>query len=112
MGDDTPTPSSGRGGYPARIESPAPLHPIRDVYADEWDDEIRLADYWRVLVNRKWTIFGVVLTVAAATLLWSVKQEPVYRATSRIQIEREDPSILSFDNVYTALILLPRKTNI
>ena len=99
MSDETPAPSESRG-YPARID-PYDRSP-RTVYADDWDDEIRFADYWRVVVTRRWTILAVVLTVIAVTMIWSFKQTPAYSATSRIQIEREDPAILSFEDVYSA----------
>jgi capsular exopolysaccharide synthesis family protein len=97
-GDNMPAPPPG-SGYPARIESP---RASRELYVDDWDDEIRFADYWRVLASRRWTILGVAFTVVAATMLWSFRQTPLYRATSRIQIERQDPSILSFEDVYSA----------
>lgn len=105
MSDDrqlprNPIDPSTRGGYPARIDPSPPR--ARDVYVEDWDEEIRFADYWRVLVARRWTILGVVFTIVAVTLLWSVKQTPVYRATSRIQIERENPSVLSFEEIYSA----------
>ncbi len=98
MSDETLIPSDPTG-RPARIDLSA--HSPRLLYTEGWDDEIRFADYWRVVVARRWTILGVLLTVVSGTALWTFKQIPVYSAVSRIQIEREDPSILSFDDVYS-----------
>ena len=62
---------------------------------------IELLDYWRVLVTRRWIVLAVLLTVATVTAIHTFKQVPIYRATVRIQIDRENPNILSFQDVYS-----------
>jgi len=66
----------------------------------EDEDEIHLLEYWRILLARRWTIVAVIVTVVTATMVWTFKQTPIYRAQVTIQIDRENPNILSFKDVY------------
>jgi succinoglycan biosynthesis transport protein ExoP len=90
---------------PARYpQYPEPQHPApqHDVfgYPGEDEDTIHLRDYWRVLVVRRWTILAVLLTVVTITAIQTYKQVPIFQATTRIQIDRENPNILAFQDVY------------
>jgi capsular exopolysaccharide synthesis family protein len=40
------------------------------------------------------------MTVVAVTILYTFKQTPIYQATASIQIDKENPNILSFKDVY------------
>jgi capsular exopolysaccharide synthesis family protein len=100
MSDDLPV-SGGGGRYPGRGYPPPPPEPGR---VDAWDDEIRLGDYWRLLVRRRWSILAVASTVVLGTMVWTFSQTPVYQAVSRLQIDPEDPNILSFQDAYSAEI--------
>src|SRR5215469_8966804 len=57
-------------------------------------------DYWRVIVARRWTILAILLTVVTNTIIYTFKQTPIYQATASIQIDKENPNILSFKDVY------------
>src|SRR3954468_6068044 len=61
---------------------------------------VHLMDYWRVIVARRWTIIAVLFTVVAVTLIGTFRQIPVYQAQVSIQIDPENPNILSFKDVY------------
>lgn len=99
MPEESPLPVRRQPSYPAYPEiEPVPASPRP--FADPDSDEIHIMDYWRVLVSRRWTIFAVLFTCVAVTLIWTLKQTPVYRATALIQIDRENPNILSFRGVY------------
>ena len=95
--DDRPLPAR----YPQYPEArhPAPQHNIFG-YPGEDEDTVHLRDYWRVLVVRRWTILAVLLTFVTFTAIGTFKQVPIYQATTRIQIDRENPNILSFQDVY------------
>jgi exopolysaccharide transport family protein len=64
------------------------------------EDSIHLLDYWRLIVARRWTVIAVLFTVTALTLLWTFKQTPIYEARVALQIDRENPNILTFKDVY------------
>jgi polysaccharide biosynthesis transport protein len=63
------------------------------------EQEIDLRDYLRVVLKRRWTILSffavVVLTVAVHTFTAT----PIYNATSRIVIEKENPNLVSIQEV-------------
>lgn len=61
---------------------PAPLH---------------LRDYWHVLARRRRLAFLVFLLIAALGAAWVSLVRPTYRATSKILIERDVPSVVDFD---------------
>jgi succinoglycan biosynthesis transport protein ExoP len=59
--------------------------------------ERTLADYWRILLKRKWTIIATLVVVVIAAALISLSMTPIYDATARISISNYAPSnILNF----------------
>lgn len=65
------------------------------------EKEINLLDYLKVLQKRKWlilAIFAIVLTVTAVGI-FTVK--PVFRGTATIQIDKENPQIVDFREIFT-----------
>src|SRR5262245_36017608 len=87
-----------REKYP-ELMSPRVVTPASTAPRDE-QDGVHLLDYWRVIVARRWTVIAVLFTVVVVTLIWSFKQTPIYRAHTAIQIDRENPNLLSFKDVY------------
>jgi exopolysaccharide transport family protein len=85
-----------RSGYPEAI-APQVIS-ASGAYGD--DESAHLLDYWRVLVARRWTILAILVTVFTVTLIYTFKQTPIYRATASIQIDKENPNVLSFKDVY------------
>jgi succinoglycan biosynthesis transport protein ExoP len=85
-----------RGRYPSAMY-PQILTPSREY---ETEEQVHLLEYWRILLARKWTIIAVLLTVGVATAIYTLKQTPIYRATVSVQIDKENPNILSFKDVY------------
>jgi capsular exopolysaccharide synthesis family protein len=63
-------------------------------------EEIHLLDYWRVVVARRWTVLAVLFTIVAGTLVWVFNETPIYEAHVSLQIDRENPNILSFKDIY------------
>ncbi len=60
---------------------------------------IELRDYLRVLVRRRWTIIAIFFLVAIITAVNTFSEIPIYQASARIVIERENPNILSIQEV-------------
>lgn len=58
-----------------------------------------LQGYWRIMVRRRWVIYLAVLTCALVGLIGSFLTTPMYRATARLQIERNLPDILNMNQV-------------
>src|SRR6185436_18392710 len=91
-----------------------PVHVPRDKYPElvypkaistapmgsQDDDGAHLLDYWRVILARRWTVLAVLFTLVTATLIWTFKQTPIYRAEVTMQIDRENQNILSFKDIY------------
>ncbi|MBI2820302.1 MAG: polysaccharide biosynthesis tyrosine autokinase [Acidobacteria bacterium] len=63
---------------------------------EEGESAPSLLDYWRVIQKRRWTILSILLLVVVTVMIGTLKQRPVYRAKTVLQIDRESPNILSF----------------
>jgi len=71
-----------------------------DITDHDPEENIQLLDYWRTIVLRRWTIFAVLSTVVTLTVIYTLKQTPIYSATASVQIDKENPNVLSFKGVY------------
>jgi len=60
---------------------------------------VDLRQTWHTLVKRRVAIIVTCVTVLAAAILGSFLTRPIYRAVTTIQIERENPNILSFQEI-------------
>lgn len=90
-----------------------PVHVPRDRYPESMypsavlalpteygSDAARSFDYWRVIATHRWVVLAILATVLATTVLYNFKATPIYRAVTTIQIDKENPNILSFKDVY------------
>ena len=88
----------------------------------EEEEAPSLMDYWRVLRKRRWTVIAFLALVVVTVMIGTFKQRPVYRATAVLQIDREAPNVVdfqefvaevpSYDNSYleTAFQILQSRT--
>ncbi|HEX6850972.1 MAG TPA: polysaccharide biosynthesis tyrosine autokinase [Candidatus Polarisedimenticolaceae bacterium] len=58
-----------------------------------------LLEYWAVLRRRRWIVYLGVAVVGLASLVGSFLVTPLYRATATVQIERQSPDILTFQDI-------------
>lgn len=58
-----------------------------------------LLDYWHVLLKRRWIIYTSVAVAVTTVMLGSLLMVPTYTATCRLQIERDVPNVLPFQQV-------------
>ena len=67
----------------------------------EWKDqkETHFYQYVRAINKRKWTLLTCFVMVVTIVAVWSLKMEPIYRATTQILIEKESPNVISFQEV-------------
>lgn len=66
---------------------------------DVFQDDIHLTNYLRIIRKRQWIILTFFVIVVASVTIRSFLQTPVYKATTRILIEKETPNVLSFKEV-------------
>ncbi len=56
--------------------------------------------YWLILLKRRWTVLTVVFVLAALVAIVSVRTQPVYEATARVEVESDTPQIQSLNDLY------------
>lgn len=61
--------------------------------------EINLYDYLRVILKHRWTIATVFTVVFISVLIFTFTATPIYRATARVIIEKDDPKVVSIQEV-------------
>jgi succinoglycan biosynthesis transport protein ExoP len=65
------------------------------------EKQIDIRDYLQVTLNRRWTILGVFLLVVLSTAIFSFTATPIYEASVRLIIEKENPNVVSVQEVMT-----------
>lgn len=66
---------------------------------DHNEGQIDLREYLRVVLKRKWTIFTIFFLTTVIVTIHSFTATPVYQAATRIIIEKENPNIVSIQEV-------------
>jgi succinoglycan biosynthesis transport protein ExoP len=64
--------------------------------AEAKEEGTHLLDYWRTIILRRWTVLAVVVTALVIAGVYTMKQTPLYQASTTIQIEREEQNVLSY----------------
>src|SRR3984893_2529908 len=54
-----------------------------------------LLAYWKVIRRRRWTVFIVFTVLFGGVLVETLKKKPVYRAKALLEIEKENPSLVT-----------------
>jgi capsular exopolysaccharide synthesis family protein len=62
-------------------------------------EEIHLKDYLNVILKRKSTVMVFLIAVVILTIVLSLMMTPIYKATTVVRIDKENPNILSFKAV-------------
>jgi polysaccharide biosynthesis transport protein len=60
---------------------------------------INIHDYIRVILKHQWTILTVFVVIVVSVTIFSFTATPIYRATTRLIIEKENPKVVSFQEV-------------
>lgn len=80
------------------VEPPSSYDAVHSAPAlNTWNppQESALREYLRVLIKRKWTVLGCLITIFGIVLIASLKMTPIYEATGRIAINKPD-TIVNF----------------
>jgi uncharacterized protein involved in exopolysaccharide biosynthesis len=67
----------------------------RSTFSEEHREPLVL-EYWRLLLRRRWTVLGVIAAFLALATLYSLTMTPLYKATGRISVEKQDLNALGF----------------
>jgi len=65
----------------------------------DFNFQIHLLDYWKVLIKRWWIILATLVVFVSVTAFNTWRETPIYRASLKLQIDNEQPSILPFKDV-------------
>jgi capsular exopolysaccharide synthesis family protein len=63
------------------------------------EEQIDLRDYLRVLSKRRWTIAAVFALVLLTVAVITFTSTPIYQSTARVVIEKENPNLVSVQEV-------------
>jgi succinoglycan biosynthesis transport protein ExoP len=69
-------------------------------FEGEYDQSPSLVAYWIVLQKRRWTVLAVLFVVFAAVLIATLKEKPLYQAKALIEIEKENPNIVTANDLF------------
>src|SRR5574341_499804 len=62
--------------------------------------ERSLIEYGHLLYKRRWAIYASAGLVMTLIVVATFTMRPIYRATAILQIEKDNPNILSFQDVF------------
>lgn len=62
---------------------------------------VNLQDYLRVVLKHRWTIATVFAVVFVSVLIFTFTATPIYMGTARVIIEKENPKVVSMQEVMT-----------
>ena len=64
------------------------------------EKEVNLRDYWKVIRKRQWIIIAFFLIVVITTAIGTFTMKPIFRATTTIQINKENPQVVNFQEIF------------
>jgi capsular exopolysaccharide synthesis family protein len=67
-----------------------------DVSAEEVP---HLLDYWQLILKRRWTVLATLLFLFTTVAIGTLKQKPIYEGKILLEINPEEPSVLTFNQV-------------
>ena len=63
------------------------------------EEQINLRDYLRVIQKRRWTVITVLSIIVITVAIHTFTATPIYEATTRLIIDRENPNVVSIQEV-------------
>ena len=63
------------------------------------EEQIDLREYLRVVMKRRWTVITVFAIIVISVTIHSLTETPIYEATTRLVIEKENPNVVSIEEV-------------
>src|SRR5258708_7751314 len=81
-----------RPGEPILDRRRAPHASARIVEIEKAPD---LLAYWKVIRKRRWTVLTAFTILFGVVLVETLKQKPIYRAKALLEIDKENPSLVT-----------------
>jgi uncharacterized protein involved in exopolysaccharide biosynthesis len=75
--------------------------------ADRLEQSFNLRDLLRIFLKRKWTILIIFSVFAVFSVVRTYMAQPVFRASTTIQIERFTPRVMDYKDVTPARPITP-----
>jgi len=72
-----------------------PLERRRAAHIVQIEKAPDLLAYWKVIRKRRWTVLTAFVVLFGIVLAGTLKQKPVYRAKALLEIEKENPSLVT-----------------
>jgi polysaccharide biosynthesis transport protein len=66
------------------------------------EESLRLLDYWQIILKRRWIVLTCLLVVFTTVALATFKERPVFAGRVLIEINPEEPQVLSFQQIAQA----------
>jgi succinoglycan biosynthesis transport protein ExoP len=63
------------------------------------EEQIHLRDYLRVIQKRRWTVITVFAIIVITVVIHAFTATPIYEATTRLIIDKENPNVVSIQEV-------------
>jgi uncharacterized protein involved in exopolysaccharide biosynthesis len=63
------------------------------------EKKIHLRDYAQAVLRRKWIVIVSFVTLVTTVTIFSFKATPIYQATTQVMIDKENPNVVSFQEV-------------
>ena len=83
-----------------QLISSTPARLARLPQADGHGGSNGLQGSWRIIRKRRWSAISTTIAVVVLVLLWTLRQKPVYQAKGLLEIERENPSIMTVQELF------------
>jgi len=63
------------------------------------EQQIDIRNYFQVMMKRRWTIISVFTIVFVSVFIYTLTATPIYQSTVRLVIEKENPNVVSIQEV-------------
>ncbi len=73
-----------------------------DILDVSLEESPRLLDYWHIILKRRWAVLTCLLVIFSTVAIGTFKQKPIYAGRILIEINPEEPQVLSFQQIAQA----------
>lgn len=64
-----------------------------------FESNINFRYYWQTLLERRWLVLTTFLSIFVLAIIYLFRATPIYRATTQIEIGKENPAVLRMDGL-------------